>query len=58
MTKISKNNFEEMSLFSTLTYAKSTVEYHTAVRKLSFFEAKKLIGLKFIDYIKYLLLAV
>ena len=44
-----------MSLFSTLTYAKSTVEYHTAVRKLSFFEAKKLIGIKFQDYAKHVM---
>ena len=49
---------EKLDNASTLTYAKSTVEYHTAVRKLSFFEAKKLINIKFTDYIKHLILAV
>jgi len=49
---------EKLDNASTLTYDKSTVEYRTAVRKLSFFEAKKLIDIKFTDYIKHLLLAV
>jgi hypothetical protein len=49
---------EKLDNASTLTYAKSAVEYHTAVRKISFFEAKKLINIKFTDYIKYLILAV
>jgi hypothetical protein len=46
---------EKLDNASTLTYAKSAVEYHTAVRKLSFFEAKKLIGIKFQDYAKHVM---
>jgi hypothetical protein len=38
---------------STVDYIKSKVVYNTVIRKLSYFQVKKIIGLKFTDYIKH-----
>jgi hypothetical protein len=43
---------EKLHKASTLSYAKSLVPYHAAVKKLSYAEAKILINISFKDYMK------